>query len=161
MGSRESCTCGYCRDGCTRKPGWFLPGEAERAAQYMDLPLDEFFAKYLAVDWWEADTEIPETTFVLSPAIVGEETGAEFPAVPTGTCVFYKDQRCQIHAVKPHECRDLWCGEPAPSTIHLDTAKAWAAHQDVIAALLGREPEAEAYYGSPFGGLFGSMFGSW
>ena len=65
MGSRESCTCGYCRDGCTRKPGWFLPGEAEKAAGFMGMTLPDFFRAYLAVDWWVDDPDI----FVLSPSI--------------------------------------------------------------------------------------------
>jgi Fe-S-cluster containining protein len=156
VSARESCTCDYCRAGCTRKPGWFLPGEAERAAEFMGLAPPEFFGRYLAVDWWEADDRLGQT-FVLSPAIAGEETGTEFPGNPGGTCVFYKDDRCQIHEVKPHECRDLWCGDRSARPIHLDTAKAWSGHQDVISALLGRDPEAELYVG----GMFGSLFGGW
>lgn len=155
-GTKESCTCAYCRDGCSVKPGWFAPGEADKAAAHMGLPLGEFFAKYLAVDWWEADSEIPQTTFVLSPAIVGEDTGTEFPGDPRGRCVFYQDERCQIHPVKPVECRERWCGDKTPGRpVHREVAEAWAGHQDVIRELLGRDPEAEAYGGSIFGGLFG------
>jgi len=46
-GTRESCDCRTCQDACTRKPGWFLPGEAEIAAESLGMTLPEFFAKYL------------------------------------------------------------------------------------------------------------------
>jgi Fe-S-cluster containining protein len=148
--TRESGTCQYCRGGCTRKPGWFLPGEAETAAAFMGMTLEEFFRAYLAVDWWQDEPDI----FLLSPAIQGEETGTEFPGDPRGTCVFYENERCAIHPVKPAECRDLWCGDRAPSSIHRDTATAWTEHQGQITELLGREPESESY---DDGGIFGLL----
>ena len=155
----QSGTCATCRSGCTHKPGWFLPGEAEKAAELLGVPFAEFFATYLAVDWWEADSRIDETVFVLSPAIVGEETGTEFPGDPRGSCVFYKDERCQIHAAKPFECRARWCGDLGPSTVHLDTAGEWNApeHQGQIRDLLGREPE-EAEFEGGLSSLFGSIW---
>lgn len=146
--TQESGTCTTCRAGCTRKPGWFLPGEAEKAAVHLGMTLQEFFDAYLAVDWWEGEPDI----FLLSPSIVGEDTGTEFPGNPGGACVFYKEGRCQIHEVKPFECRDFWCGSPGLSTVHHDTAHAWAAHQGQIRGLLGREPKSAAYEG---GGLLG------
>ena len=133
--TKESGTCATCQSGGTRKPGWFLPGEPERAAEFMGLPLEEFFRDYLTVDWWDGDPDI----FLLSPAIAGEETGTEFPGDPRGECVFYQEGRCQIHPVKPHECRETWCGAGS-GTIHRDTAAAWNAHQGQIRELLGREP---------------------
>ena len=145
--TRESGTCQYCRGGCTHKPGWFLPGEAEAAASFMGVTLEEFFKAYLAVDWWQGYPDI----FVLSPAVKDEETGTEFPADPHGTCVFYEGDRCRIHPVKPHECRDLWCGDMSSSSIHHDTAEAWAEHQGQITELLGREPQAAEYDAGIFG----------
>lgn len=151
--TKESGTCSFCRQGCDYKPGWFLPGEAEKAASLMGMPFEDFFRDYLAVDWWEAEPNI----FLLSPAVAGEATGTEFPGNPRGTCAFYKDERCQIHAAKPHECRERFCGDRDPGSTHEDTAMAWREHQDAVAKLLGREPEAEAYEGG-FGGLFGGMW---
>jgi Fe-S-cluster containining protein len=150
--TRESGTCQYCRDGCTRKPGWFLPGEAEAAASFMGITLDEFFRAYLAVDWW---VDSPADIFVLSPAIRGEEPGTEFPGDPRGTCVFYENDRCAIHPVKPAECRKHWCGDKNSSSIHHDVAQAWAGRQEQITELLGHEPESEDYYGG--GGLLGML----
>jgi Fe-S-cluster containining protein len=147
--TRESGTCQYCRGGCTRKPGWFLPGEAEAAAAFMGMTLEEFFRAYLAVDWW---ADVPDDIFVLSPAIRGEDPGTEFPGDPRGTCVFYENERCSIHPAKPAECREHWCGDKGSSTIHHDVAQAWAEHQGQITVLLGREPESEDYDGG--GGIF-------
>lgn len=157
--TKESGTCSYCREGCTIKPGWFLPGEAEAAASLMGLTLPEFFARFLAVDWWVADYRIGRDTFVLSPAVRGNDAGTEFPGDPRGTCVFYRDERCQIHEAKPHECRERWCGERTPGTTHEDVARAWSEYQGQIAELLGREPMAEAFGDDGILGMFGSVFG--
>ena len=153
--TRESGTCQYCRDGCSAKPGWFLPGEAEKAAEFLGMTLPEFFAAYLAVDWREGGGE-PDT-FVLSPAVEGEKAGTEFPGDPRGTCVFYQGERCRIHPAKPAECRERWCGDKAGPGIHEETAMAWKDHQGQVAELLGREPEAAPYYGGGLFGLLGSM----
>jgi hypothetical protein len=138
-----------------------MPGEAERAAEQMGLSLREFFNRHLAVDWWEADGVLP-TVFVLSPAIVGEEAGEEFPGDPRGICVFYQGGRCTIHDAKPHECRVYWCGFKGhmADNVHREVAEAWNTpeHQQQIRNLLGREPEAAYYEGGLLGGLFG---GGW
>jgi len=149
--TKESGTCSFCRDGCDIKPGWFLPGEAEKAAELMDMPLADFFAKYLAVDWWQGEPDI----FLLSPAIAGEPTGTEFPGNPRGTCVFYQGERCQIHAAKPAECRERFCGDRgnARDMTHEDVAMAWTDHQGQITELLGGDPVAAPWEGGIFGML--------
>jgi Fe-S-cluster containining protein len=158
--TKESGTCAKCQRGCTNKPGWFLPGEAEAAAPLLGMSLEEFFRTYLAVDWWEHAEwlDCEREVFVLSPAIAGEEPGEEFPGDPRGTCVFYENGRCRIHAAKPHECRESLCTGPR-GYVHEDTAKAWTEHQGQIRELLGREPMAEAYDGGMFGSLFSGLFG--
>jgi Fe-S-cluster containining protein len=153
--TRESGTCEWCRDGCDIKPGWFLPGEAEKAAEFTGMSLPEFFRAYLAVDWWEGEGGEPDT-FLLSPALEGEPPGAEFPGNPRGRCVFYQDDRCRIHPVKPMECRERWCGDKEGPSVHEDVAMAWKDHQGQVTELLGREPEASPFYGSGLLGLFGS-----
>jgi Fe-S-cluster containining protein len=154
--TKESGSCAKCQRGCTTKPGWFLPGEAEAAAALLGMSLEGFFADYLAVDWWE-DAEwldYEKNVYLLSPAIRGESPGEEMPGDPRGTCVFYEEGRCRIHDAKPHECREAVCTQPA-GTIHKDTAQAWTEHQEQIVTLLGREPEPEEFGG---GGIFGSLF---
>jgi Fe-S-cluster containining protein len=142
-GTAESCQCPECRNACAHKPGWFLPGEAEAAAKAMNMDLQTFFAKYLAVDWWQAH---PGNTYVLAPAIPGHE-GRMYPARPTGTCVLFKDGLCTIHGQHPHECRAHVHTDTHAlvKTRHAEVARAWEPHQAQIIALLGREPEAEEY----------------
>jgi len=149
--NKESCTCDKCSKACRFKPGWFKPGEAEKAAEYLGLNLADFFAKHLMVDWFEADgrDEIELDTFVLSPAIVGKKAGSEFPADPHGRCVFFLDGKCIIHTVKPFECREFLHTETSHEVKkrHLDVAKSWSSkkEQDLIRNLLGRNPVAEGW----------------
>jgi hypothetical protein len=137
----ESGTCGICRAGCDRKPGWFLPGEAEKTAAHLGMSLPDLFREHLAVDWWAADPSV----FLLSPAVRGNQAGHEFPGDPAGSCVFYEGGRCRIHPVKPHECAVTWCGGGNQSGVHYETAEAWEGHQDQIRDLLGREPRDQPY----------------
>src|SRR5574343_1485060 len=90
---QKSCECRVCRGACTRKPGWFMPGEAEKAARLMKMPLKKFFETYLGVDWWNGK-QYGEEIFLLSPALVDGERGDLFPQNPQGRCVFYVDERC-------------------------------------------------------------------
>ena len=156
----ESGTCYKCSGACSVKPGWFLPGEAEKAADFLGVTLEDLFTTKLAVDWWESDHEFPETVFLLAPAMVGETPGEEYPGDPQGTCVFLtEDKRCAIHEVKPHECAAYWHGEDANNipVRHKRVATEWTEHQDQITKLLGREPE-ESYYE---GGILGMLGMRW
>lgn len=154
--SADSCTCHECQAACQRKPGWFLPGEAERAAQLMDMTMEDFFSRYLAVDWLE---DYPDDIFVLSPVVVGEDPGEEFPGDPRGTCVFYVEGRCQIHEAKPYECRAYWCGMKRGDALsHEEVGRRWAGEpQEQIRTLLGREPYSVEFQG---GGILG-LLGGW
>jgi hypothetical protein len=140
LGTQESCSCADCRAGCTRKPGWFKPGEAEKTAEMMGLPMQDFFDRYLAVDWWEDDPNV----YVLSPAIVGEEAGTMFPGAPWGTCVFYKDGLCEIHEAKPFEWADMLHGRFATES-HEEVARTGEGHEEQITELLGEEPQANGF----------------
>lgn len=140
MSSPTECACAQCQSACCGRPGRFMPGEAEKAADLVGLTLEEFFAKHLAVEWWDAD-EVSDHTFVrlLAPAIAGKPTGALAPEDPMGRCsLLSEDGRCTIHAAKPYECR---------AYIHTDTyeisearthaiVRAWLPHQAQIEALL-------------------------
>lgn len=150
--TRKSCQCKSCQGACSYKPGWFMPGEAEKAAALLQMPLKEFFRTKLMVDWWES----PTPTFVLAPAIVGHKPGHEYPGNPRGACVFFKDGKCEIHGAKPYECS---------MHMHTDThelcqkrkrrvVRAWEHKQEQIRKLLGRQPETQSY--SIFDHLMGS-----
>ena len=144
----EDCTCDICKSACEHKPGWFMPGEVEKVAEYLDIPLQELFNTKLGVDWWVADEDI----FVLAPATTNMDMGTEYPANPKGQCVFYENGLCSIHAVKPFECREFIHGDDKVGERHEAVANAWQDSQSQIVELLGREPESEEY------SLFDSMF---
>lgn len=151
------CTCQVCVDECKRRPGWFLPGEAEVAAAFLGLPLQEFFSTFLGVDWWVSKHD----TFVLAPAVVDMEPGTMYPWWPVGQCVFLENDRCRIHQVKPYECRMAYhetlrvngelttCG----GTRHESVANAWKldVHQRQIKQLL--EGESAVQWPSPLDAL--------
>jgi Fe-S-cluster containining protein len=144
----DDCRCEECQAACKRKPGWFKPGEAEKAADLLGMPLPEFFRKYIAVDFWVAEPPV----FVLSPATVDGATGTEFPFAPEGQCVFFKDGLCDIHAAKPHECRAMR-HDRSFDGVHEATMKTWEGEpQAQIESLLERKPEMpEMGFGDVFG----------
>lgn len=155
------CACERCQQACTNTPGWFRPGEAEKAAKLMKLSLPVFFRRYLGVNWWCGDPDV----FVLAPALVGEKAGREYPGNPKGTCVFFKAGRCDIHAAKPYDCA---YGNPhderTPERATLDvvarekTVALWSKEQKQIARLLGRKPRAARF---SFFDHAASMLGIW
>lgn len=115
-----SCQCVRCVDACRVRTGWFLPGEAEKAAELKGMILADFFKQYLGVDWWSDDT------LILAPAIRGMFTGGRYPEDPEGTCVFLVDGKCDIHDAKPFECR---------AYIHTETSEeVQARHRTVVDA---------------------------
>lgn len=158
MFKKTECSCASCQRACQKTPGWFRPGEAERAAKHLGLSLPVFFRRYLGVQWWEAATPV----FVLAPAITSMSPGEEYPGSPIGTCVFFKGGRCEIHAVKPYDCSH---GNPCEmsSPEHARelrrarriTVARWRAQQAQIRSLLGRKPKTSPF--SYLDHLFSSM----
>lgn len=144
-GTKESCRCSYCQKACEHKPGWFMPGEAEKVADFLGMSLQDLFKQKLMVDWYEGLLGPLNPGFVLSPAVVGEEPGVEFPAQPTGRCVFLtEDKRCSIHPVKPFECRQAIHGDPEGESAHDHklVALQWVDFTQQLTDLLGHEPKA-------------------
>lgn len=141
--NKTECQCETCQSYCTNCPGWFAPGEAEKAAAYLKMPLQEFFSKYLGVNWWVDDEDI----FLLAPATTRMQPGNEYPSNPRGQCVFFEAGRCKIHPVKPKECACVSHASTREeaSQVHEGIAMEWRAHQAQITELLGREPEASPF----------------
>lgn len=108
-GTKESCTCEECRAGCGRRPGWMNPSQFPKIAKFLGLSAEEAFDKYFAIDWWENYKESGRRGYVIAPAIVGCE-GGYYPFIPEGQCVFYENERCMIHLVKPKECAEAFHG---------------------------------------------------
>lgn len=131
-GTKESCRCPECVECCRRKPGWFAPGEAERAAELVGQSLEEFFRRSLMVDYWVERPGV-EDTLVLSPAVVGGLAGGMFGFNPLGACVFLSEEgACAINTAKPMECREVF-HEQTRSDLHAEMARRW------------RSPEAQAW----------------
>ncbi len=155
---KSECQCDKCKGACKYNPGWFLPGEAEEAARYLNLPLKKFFKKYLGIDWWEADNKTDKEIFVLAPAITNMATGKEYPGDPRGECIFFKDGLCKIHPVKPFECSEYIHGDQNVSNRHWEVAEMWKEHQSQIVELLGRKPIAAEFSGNSFEFLGGGRW---
>lgn len=144
------CACDSCTNACRKKPGIFAPGEAEKAASLIGYSLQEFFDKFLAVDWWEPEPRLEELVFYLTPSIEQIEAGGLFPVQPNqGKCVLLSDDGdCSIHEAKPEECAALRCDKkPKDYMVNkIERVKAWIPHQDQIRELLGvdelERPEA-------------------
>lgn len=126
------CACKHCVDCCESHPGWFAPGEPERAAEFLGMPYEEFAQKRLATDWWENDYRAPYTE-ILAPAPVGRE-GQRYPSSLSGSlrCTFLTGEgRCQIHPVKPMECRYSGHGDLQEiQTLRIRIVKAWHRLQE-------------------------------
>lgn len=140
----QDCTCDRCQRACRRRVGWFLPGEPEKAASFLGMELQEFFNKYLAVDWFEGDDE---NIFVIAPSTTEISPGGMFSEEPEGKCVFFSDEgRCNIHEAKPYECKRAACDnqtniEPNRVIIsrHELIARKWIPHRNQIDQLLSKE----------------------
>jgi Fe-S-cluster containining protein len=106
----RDCACASCVGACKDQPGWFLPGEAERAAELIGMPFPEFAETRVILDSCD-NPEAPDAPYVYAPRKIFAE-GIESEAVRTpasqrrsGVCVFLAGDRCSIHAEKPYECR--------------------------------------------------------
>lgn len=136
------CSCIHCREACMHKPGWFLPGQISKLANFLKMSNKEIFNKFLGVDWYVGDSSI----FVLAPAITDMSAGTEYPAKPFGRCVFFKDNKCSIYPVRPYECIAYIHDDSAEAIRqrHSKIANFWVGKQEIIVSLLKRQPcEAE------------------
>lgn len=143
----EPCTCKFCVKCCKHKPGWFVPDQCDALAKFFNMTIEQVFKKYLLADYFLFENR---EIFLLSPGILvyGENfTGVKFPDDPRGECVFLnKDDRCDIHAVKPKECL---CSDHNHDVdglyMHQEIAREWDSeeHQNFIKHLLKSARERE------------------
>lgn len=110
---RRGCTCPACVGCCTHIPGWFAPGEAEKAAEFVGTPFGVFSRASLIEEYW-CDGPV-----VWSPRKVGQ-TGRRATwssAFGSGRCVFLRaEDRCGIYPVRPMECREAFGCRKTPHT---------------------------------------------
>lgn len=128
----QDCTCEKCVTACEQRPGWFAPGEAEKAAKFLGIPFDEF-KKRLIIDYWCGSEDIP----LYSPrkcSVEEERTVASWGyAFTHGRCVFLKDGLCSIHPVKPFECRHSMPCNPKPESERKHIAEMWEREGNPLA----------------------------
>ena len=101
------CSCKDCVSACEECPGWMHPGQLEKIALHLNMPVEQMFKEYLSVDWWVIPTG---NIYMLAPAIERYE-GRSYPSYPHGRCIFLKDGLCMVHEVKPVECALAGCGD--------------------------------------------------
>lgn len=106
------CTCEVCVRACKQQPGWFAPGEAEKAAKLLGIPFGKFEAEFLVIDHC-SDENAPDAPLVYAPKKIGVDPEGILSErtyrrkAQRGQCIFLKDDRCSIHAAKPFECRNV------------------------------------------------------
>ena len=121
---------------CQNNPGWFGPGEIEKTAALLGLEPEALFRKYLVVVTTRVEDEPGQPSVdCFAPAKVDAAgapltpTGARVPRVydfMTGPCIFYKDERCAIHAARPIECRRYFCEQPPEKNLsRAELARMW------------------------------------
>lgn len=142
---KTECACEECVEACTSNPGWFAPGEAERAAEFMRLPFEIFKASYLILDSC-SNKLVNKAPYVYSPKKDFEENQSERTSYAYGRCVFLDDSsRCKIHPVKPHECRQAFLCE-CKFYEHGETPRDHLEEDWLLAgAPLGMRPDCEKY----------------
>lgn len=85
------CSCGACQHGCAMGSGVLGEGDAEQIAAFLSITVDELKEKHLE--------EIEKfNTKRLRPKI--EREGKQY-----GRCTFFREGKCQVHPVKPFECK--------------------------------------------------------
>ena len=112
MVTPRDCTCEDCVDACKAAPGWFAPGEAEKAAELLGMPFEDFKNEYLIVEYWVGGARVWSPRKDYQPK--GGQDALWADAFKKGRCVFLdENDRCKIHAAKPYACREaLLCEDP-------------------------------------------------
>jgi Fe-S-cluster containining protein len=123
--------CGRC---CRKHPGWFAPGEPEKAAMLLGLPMADFVKKYLIIDYIETNwgkIEVFVPVKVDKDGVPVEPTNSKASRVypmKKGTCIFYDEAEkgCRIYFARPIECRRYHCeNSPEENMSKLQIAEMW------------------------------------
>jgi len=110
---RRECTCEKCASLCKGNPGWFSPGQARGAAQFLGLSLLDFFKKYLIVEHWNNARGF---TWVLTPQKdyqEGQLVASYKDAHQRGPCRLLTERGCMLPTLhRPLECACHWSCTP-------------------------------------------------
>jgi Fe-S-cluster containining protein len=135
MTKLKDCTCVQCVMACKRTPGWFAPGEVEKAAKLKKMTTEAFRKKYIIIDYYIGDHREIDIPAPRKVGIETDRTRASWGyAFDNGTCVFLENDRCGIHEAKPYECRvAMLCDKTivkGDETVRDKLAKMWEKHED-------------------------------
>lgn len=121
---RRSCDCEKCRSLCGGSPGWFLPGEAEAAAESLGLNYESFVLRYCIVEYWVGCPDI----FVLAPRRLGQRfKKAEWgDAFRRASCSLLGEKGCMLDAERrPNECATCFGCEKTEGNPREAIQEAW------------------------------------
>jgi len=96
----SECDCKSCQNACKYRPGWFLPNQVADIEKFFNKPISLLLGEKLSIDWWEE-----ENILILAPQLKNNDD-IQYPADPRGECVFFNDNKCDIHKIKPFECAE-------------------------------------------------------
>ena len=120
---------GHC---CRSSPGWFGPGEAERAARLVGLEPDAFVRRYLVIDGIEVEGRRVEVFAPVKldrfgePALPPASRVDELYRTLRGVCIFFEGDGCGIYEARPVECRSYLCTHaPEQNLSHAAIARLW------------------------------------
>jgi Fe-S-cluster containining protein len=127
---------------CRSSPGWFGPGQIEKAAEFLEMEADIFARTYLVIDHTEVDGVRVE---VFAPLKLGRD-GAPLVRplsradrlyqLARAPCIFFDGAGCRIHGAHPVECAAYVCtNAPEDNLSHERIARAWQRGEPV-----GEEP---------------------
>jgi Fe-S-cluster containining protein len=136
------CSCDRCQSLCHSKPGWFTPQQIELVARKRDVAIEDLFKDYLTIDAvLIAEAGRPTGVYVLAPAIVGAESGSISDPAARGTCVWLRNGKCDIHEMKPAECRATDHSTSARDSDLLRAAilKQWIPYKKFVQNLYGKK----------------------
>lgn len=90
----EDCQCEMCVKACELQPGWFAPGQAEKAAELLGIPFEEF-KNNLAIDH-ASNHEVNDAPYIYTPKKIGvDREGTQIRTYAEqerkGICVFLKE----------------------------------------------------------------------
>lgn len=136
------CSCDMCQGLCRNKPGWFLPQQIEAVARRQNTTVAALFKSHLTIDSvLVRDNGKPTSIYVLAPAIKGRQAGAVSDPAARGECVWLRDGRCEIHDIKPVECRETDHAMAPQDSNMLRAAilKQWVPYRQLIQTLYGKK----------------------
>jgi hypothetical protein len=132
------CACADCRRLCDGRPGIFAPTEVEPAAAELGLTLEEFFERYLTIDF---QYFMRQAYPYSGPSTVGRRCTTK-EGCTKGTCALLGPSGCRLSFERrPEECRRAYgCAgwdNYDGSLLHNEVSRKWR-DDPIGAALLAR-----------------------